>query len=56
MIGAEERLEPGRLGMAGHRQLVGVAHPLLGFDHEREPHRLDPPGPHGPFSLTGWFR
>ena len=45
MVRSEERLEAGRFGMLRDGQLVGVAHPLLGLDHERKPHRLDPPVP-----------
>ena len=38
VIGAQERLEAGRLGAPGERQLVGIGAALLRLDHQRVPH------------------
>ena len=46
LVGAVEKgIRDGGLGLnpASDGQLVRVAHPLLGLDHEGEAHRLDPP-------------
>ncbi len=43
VIGPEQGLEPGCLGSPGDGQLLLVGQPLLGLDHEREPHDPSPP-------------
>jgi hypothetical protein len=40
VIGSEEGFEPGRLGSLDDRQLLSVGQPLLGLDHQGEPHPL----------------
>ena len=45
VVGPEERLEPGRLGLAHDRQLVGIGEAHLGLGHQREPHVLCSPPP-----------
>ena len=38
VIGAQERLEAGRLGAPGERQLIGIRAALLRLDHQGVPH------------------
>ncbi len=57
VVGAEERLEALLLRGLGHREEIGVAHPLLGLDHDREAHRASlGAGPRHSFRLTEPFR